>query len=291
MTMNQRGFTLIELLVGVVLTGIVGGSIYLVLLNSQRVYTLQTERAAMNQNSRAAVAILPSEFRELSVTDAYGSDITDMDGTSIEYKAMRSLWLVCAQPVDNGNNGTVIVESQGYGVRWWFDLARDSALVFAEGSATSRADNIWVHANIATSTYTANGCRGGRPGYILALNNVEPANGLGRVHVGAALRGFEMMRLSTYTDVNGDVWLGAQNYVKNGGWATLQPVLGPLAGGGLALVYTDENGNVTSNRDAVAHIGLTVIGQTQAAVRGSSGMARAVDTLVTATTLRNNARN
>lgn len=288
--MNRRGFTLIELLVGIVLVGIVGGAIYQILLNSQRVYTMQTERAAMNQNNRAAVAILPSEFRELDASDVFGSDINDMDGTSIEYKAMRSLFLVCRQPQDNGNNGEVMVEYEGSGVRWWFDQARDSVLIFAEGSATSRADNVWVHANIATVEYTSSDCRGGRPGYKLTLTGVTPTNGLSRVHVGSALRGFEMMRLSTYTDVNGDAWLGAQNFVKNGGWSTLQPVLGPLAPGGLQLEYTDENGSTTSNEAQVAHIGLTVIGQTQSAVRGASGMGRAVDTLVTGTALRNNAR-
>ena len=286
--MTRRGFTLIELLVGIVLVGIVGGAIYTVLLNSQRVYTMQTERAAMNQNNRAAIAILPSEFRELNPTDSLESDIADMDANSIEYKAMRNLFLVCGQPVDNGNNGTLVVEAQGFGLRWWFDLGRDSVLIFAEGNPATRMDNYWVHANLANQT--SGTCRGGRPGYLLTLTNVTPNNGLSDVSPGAPLRAFEMMRILTYQDVAGDQWLGAQINVKGSGWTTTQPMLGPLAPGGLALTYADENGATTSQEEDVARIGMTVIGQTTGPVRGASGMAPAVDTLVTSVAPRNGIR-
>ena len=286
--MTRRGFTLIELLVGIVLVGIVGGAIYQVLLNSQRVYTMQTERAAMNQNNRAAIAILPSEFRELNPSDSLVSDIADMDVNSIEYKAMRNLFLVCSQPVDNGNNGTLVVESQGFGLRWWFDLGRDSVVIFAEGSPATRMDNHWVHANLAGQT---NGtCRGGGPGLLLTLTNVTPLNGLSDVSPGAPLRAFEMMRILTYQDVAGDEWLGAQINVKGSGWTTTQPMLGPLAPGGLTLTYADETGSTTSQEEDVARIGMTVIGQTTGPVRGASGMAPGVDTLVTSVAPRNGNR-
>lgn len=287
--MNRRGFTLIELLVGIVLVGIVGSAIYQVLLNSQRVYTLQTERAAMNQNNRAAVAILPSEFRELNPSDTIESDILDMSATSIEYKAMRGLFLVCAVPVDNGTSGTVVVESQGYGLRWWIENGRDSVVVFAEGSPASRLDNHWVHANVSTAG--SGTCRGGQTGMQLALTNVTPEGGLANVTPGAPLRTFEMMRILSYTDVAGDMWLGAQTREKGGGWSTTQPMLGPLAPRGLLLTYLDTDGAATTNEAEVAQIDMTVIGQTTGPVRGASGMAPAVDTLVTAVAPRNGIRD
>src|SRR5437870_6978067 len=82
----RRGYTLIELLIALVLLGMVSGAIYKVLVNNQRLYLAQTQQIDLQQNMRAAAAILPAEFREL---DAADGDIRAMSATSITIRAMR----------------------------------------------------------------------------------------------------------------------------------------------------------------------------------------------------------
>src|SRR5438105_14468012 len=89
----RRGFTLIELMIALVLLGIVSTAVYKVLVNNQRLYTAQTQTIDLQQNIRAAAAILPAEFREL---DAADGDIKGMTATSLRIRAMRALAFVCA---------------------------------------------------------------------------------------------------------------------------------------------------------------------------------------------------
>ena len=91
----RRGYTLIELLIALVLLGMVSGAIYKVLVNNQRLYLAQTQQIDLQQNMRAAAAILPAEFREL---DAADGDIRAMSATSIRIRAMRLLGWACLTP-------------------------------------------------------------------------------------------------------------------------------------------------------------------------------------------------
>jgi prepilin-type N-terminal cleavage/methylation domain-containing protein len=291
MTMNRRGFTLIELLVGIVLVGIVGGAIYQVLVNSQRVYTLQTQRAAMNDNNRTAVTILPAELREVAATDVLGSDIIQMSATAITYKAMRSLRIICADPDVMGSRVLVRNDLMA-GMRWWnLDVGTDSLLIFVEGNPATRTDNTWLHASYQGSGGGALCADGLTQGTWLVLDGIAPAGALAGVRIGAPVRAFVVMQFETYTDGLGDGWLGARRYAKGGGWpGQPQPVLGPLANAGFQLTYFDEDGNTTVNTDEVARVGIRIVGQTLAPVRGPNGLARAQDQLETAVALRNNNR-
>src|SRR5881296_4487916 len=93
--LTRRGFSLIELMIALVLLGLVSAAVYKVLVNNQRLYLAQTQTIDLNQNIRAAAAILPAELREL---DAVDGDITFMGPDSIRIRAMRQLAFVCATP-------------------------------------------------------------------------------------------------------------------------------------------------------------------------------------------------
>src|SRR5438552_16609204 len=92
----RRGFTLIELMIALVLLGIVSTAVYKVLVNNQRLYTAQTQTIDLQQNIRAAAAILPAEFREL---DAADGAIKALTATSLRIRAMRELAFVCTDPL------------------------------------------------------------------------------------------------------------------------------------------------------------------------------------------------
>src|SRR5438093_1988928 len=100
--LTRRGFTLIELMIALVLLGLVSAAVYKVLVNNQRIYLAQTQTIDLNQNMRAAAAILPAELREL---DAADGDILAMGPDSIRIRAMRQLAFVCQTPLLGGGVG------------------------------------------------------------------------------------------------------------------------------------------------------------------------------------------
>ncbi len=289
--MTRRGFTLIELLVALVLTLLVAGSVYQLLLSNRRVYRRQTARVELQGNVRAAVALVPGELLELDAADTVDSDIVVLADTLISYKAMRSLLFVCQPPVSAGATGTLTLwRTPAYGLRG-LDSDRDSLLVYAENDPTTRTDDLWVHANLTAAVVLGNDCPMGAPSIAVALDNVWPVGALVGVQEGAPVRGFELAQLFTYADANGDYWMGVRTYSKSSGWGSVQPVLGPVAQGGLQFAYFDSTGAVTANRNGVARVGIQAIGRSVQPVRSISGQTGyVVDTLTTHVALRNNRR-
>src|SRR2546429_8832705 len=94
---------------GLVLRGRVSAAGKRVLVNNQRLSRAQTQTIALQQNIRAAAAILPAEFREL---DAADGDITAMGPDSIRMRAMRQLSFLCATPPLGGGGGQITLRSE-----------------------------------------------------------------------------------------------------------------------------------------------------------------------------------
>jgi len=279
--LTRRGFTLAELLIAMVLFGIVSTAIYQVLVNNQRVYRQQTQRIELTDNIRSAVAIVQTDLRELNAADPAGSDIVEMTDSSLTYKAMRSLYVTC-QPA---SGGTVILDTTMIGLRA-LDAEFDSLLVFADLNTQLASDDVWRHVNV-TAVQRSNSCPSGRP----SINvSVSPSiAGADSALAGYPVRGFEVVDVRRYADASGAIWLGSRRYSKSSGWSGLQPIVGPLASGGLRFAYFARDGSITSNRSQVARIGITVIGRTSQPVRLNTGsMGYLTDSLVTYVALRNN---
>lgn len=291
--MNRRGFTLIELIVALVLMGIVGGAIYQLLINNQRIYRQQTERVDLNSNLRAAVAILPTELRELNSNDPLGSDILGMGRDSIVYKAMRSLYTVCQNAVQaTSTSGAVTLSATWFGIRP-LDTSRDAVMLYYEGNPSTSVDNRWVHADVTGTPTIGTLCPTamGPSSMTLNLTNVNPPNALLGVSEGAPFRGFERVKLKRYQDARGDSWVGLQRYsYGSSSWGSLEPVLGPVASDGLQFAYFDSTGTVTADSSLVSRIQITVIGRTPGIVQKKGGAGHLYDTLVTEVALRNNSR-
>ena len=62
---SRRGFTMVELMIALVLTLMVSGVIFQVLLRNQRVSRTQTEHVGMQENVRAGALIIANELREV----------------------------------------------------------------------------------------------------------------------------------------------------------------------------------------------------------------------------------
>jgi len=283
-------------MIALVLLGLVSTAVYKVLVNNQRVYLTQTQTIDLQQNIRAAAAILPAEFREL---DAADGDITGMGPDSIRMRAMRQLSFVCATPVLGGGIGQIslaIRPTMIYGNRQTFKQG-DSILVYWEGDPTSRADDQWLPAQLqkdpdpglcADSNVATN------PAFLLTLQpswiNNATLNRAGAILNGAPVRGFDKVTYRSYQAPDGNWYLGQRNPAQTG---TIQPVIGPLIGAnGVSFVYYDTADAVTNVTTQVAQIEIVLRARTASPIRsgGTGPQTYKVDSLVTRVALRNNPR-
>ncbi len=295
--LGRRGYSIIELLIALVLLSMVSAAIYKVLVNNQRLYLAQTQTIDLNQNMRAAVAILPAEFREL---DAADGDIQAMTATSITIRAMRQLAFVCLTPPLGGGIGQLTLtvrKAPMYGTRQTFSV-NDSLLIYWEGNPLTRADDQWLLGQIKTvvpgPVCTQDTLAAVNQGYTLSLQpqwiNNPVLNVPNAITRGAPVRGFDNVTYSVYQSPTDNNWyLGQTNNSAGGG---IQPIIGPLIGAnGVAFSYYDSVGTVTAAPTSVAQIQILLRARTVSPIRDASGVqAFKVDSIVTRVALRNNPR-
>ncbi len=86
-SLSNKGFTLVELMVAMVLTTIIGAVLYTSFISQQRIYTTQGQVVEMQQNIRAAMAVLAREIMlagyDPENTGAFG--ITDIGNNTITF--------------------------------------------------------------------------------------------------------------------------------------------------------------------------------------------------------------
>lgn len=284
------GFTLIELLVAMVIFGVVAGAVVNVMIVSNRSTSDQAQRIDMQQNIRAANAILPAEIRQLNAVDG---DIKAMSTTSLTIRATRQLAITCTAPVTGGaltagilNAATMVVRSPLYSAQRAF-AANDSIWVWYEGDVGSRSDDGWLPGKV--TVVGAQNCTDGSAGILLTVNlgGLTPPrfNVANVVPNGSPVFGFETVTYQTAVASDSRYYL---NMTTPAGTA---PVLGPLPDvNGVNFAYYDANGVVTATPSLVRQIGLSVREQSVNRIRKGTTTAYAVDSLLTRVTLRNNPR-
>ena len=288
---NRRGLSLVELLVALVILGLVTASLYRVLVNNQRVYQAQTQRIDLQQNIRAAVTILPAEFREL---DAYDGDILAMGPDSIRIRAFRVLGFICNAPnlplLPLVGQQITVRNSLLFGSRG-FIAGSDQVMVYYEGDEGVRTDDAWTAPTLLTASGSQN-CPDGAPGTRLTLLNltITPLpvplviNGLTR---GSPVRAFEPVTYRLWQGLDSRYYIGLRTS------SGIQPLVGPILANGLSFAYYDSTGTVTATPSLVSSIGITVRAQTVQPVQvsaGSTAKELAVDSITTRVALRNNRR-
>ena len=288
--LTRRGFTLVELLIALLLLGIVTAAFYGSLTTNQRAYQKQTQVIDLQQNMRAATAILPSELREI---DASEGDISAMSATSITFRARRWMGFICNAPVmpfaTNPAATFMTVRRDPFYGRTPINTATDMIFVRYEGDDGTRKDDGWAQAT-ATAPVTNVVCPDTKPGLLvtMSLNLGAKPNISGAITNGSPVLGYETVTYGLYQPVAGGDWyIGLTT--ANG----QQPLIGPLLPNGLSLSYYDSTGAVTAVRDSVARVDIVVRALTNQQVRsttGASTLARVVDSVRTSVALRNNRR-
>lgn len=298
--LTRRGFSLVELLIAMVLLAIVTAGLYRTLMTNQRVYQQQTQVIGLQQNLRAAAAILPQELREIDASD---SDITAMSATSLSVRAHRWTAVLCTPPVtglgaglglQQLSNVPMIIRAQPFfGRSTGIIPATDSLFVRYEGDDGTRRDDGWVIGRPLSVTAGAAACP--------PLGLVPQAGQVMRVNLD-----FQGKLNFPTSIVNGDPVIGfepvtyALDSIGTDWYVSLtnpsgnkQPLIGPLLSNGLAFAYYDSTGAVTVDRTKVARVDITLRAQTAQQIRarsGSNGLVRMVDSVLTSVALRNNRR-
>jgi prepilin-type N-terminal cleavage/methylation domain-containing protein len=294
---NRRGFTLIEIMVSLVVLLIVSAAVYRMLITTQRLSRAQSEWVSLQSNVRTGSLIVPNELREASTVEGADRDHNDLqtiEADNITYRAMRGLGFVCQVPPAAGTELRIAGLSYS-GYRDPVGDGRDSLMLFLEGDPDDISDDLWAPLRIAGLAASPNSCGAGVAGYTITLvagNKAAAEIALGSVSVNTPVRIYEVMELRLYQQ-DGRSWLGAHSMSAPGGEAT-QPVLGPLTdGNGFALVYLDQNNNVTGDRTRVKSVRVTINGITDEAINaggGSGALTHPEQHLITQVTLRNGFR-
>jgi prepilin-type N-terminal cleavage/methylation domain-containing protein len=299
---SRRGFTLIEMMMGLVLTMMVGGVIYELLLRNQRVSRIQTEHVGMQENVRAGALIIANELREVGYDSipplavatlvagagaptAGASDILVAQSGRIRYKAMRGVGFLCAL----AGNTAVVTASSAVGIR--APAVGDSVSIYVEGDPDTNTDDAWINAGI-TALPNQN-CPGGAAGIAMTLGYPVWLSGgwTAQVQTGAPVRLFDVMEMQTVAD-NGRSWLGLRSVTAG---EALQPVIGPLADStaavrGLRFRYRDRNGVETAVLKDIRAVQIDLRGITDQATRKSGHFAVDSLALTTRVAMRNTLR-
>jgi prepilin-type N-terminal cleavage/methylation domain-containing protein len=296
---TRRGFSLVELLIAMVLLGIVTLGLYRALMTNQRVYQQQTQIIGLQQNMRAAAAILPQELREVDATEG---DISAMTATSMTVRAHRWTAVMCTQPVTGLGGGlgpnllttTMIIRGQPFFGRA-INTTSDSLFIRYEGDDGTRQDDGWVigrPTNVATVGVVCPGVPVAA-GQLVTMNLSfgALANFPESIVNGDPVLGFEKVTYSLYQPnqptTGSDWYVGLTT--SNGP----QPLIGPVLTNGLSFAYYDSTGAVTAVPARVARVDITLRAQTAQQIRarsGSNSLVRMVDSVVTSVALRNNRR-
>ena len=278
LTLSRRGFTLAEVMVSLVLTLVVAGALYSLLVSTQRVTRAQAERVDLQANVRAGSLVVLSELRELSTaTGGAGeqNDILVAGSTALVYRAMRGVGFICGTP---SATAIRIARSTFTGHRDP-QAGRDDALVFIDDSAAAGAEGSWLGTKIV-SVATGAPCPGALgPGITLTLPAGATVVGL---EAGTPIRIAEVMEVRLY-ESGGRSWLGARS-VSTG--EAIQPLVGPLTkGSGFRLEYLDATGTPTADRTSIKSIRIALRGTTEGGGAGSSSPVE--EELITQVALRN----
>jgi prepilin-type N-terminal cleavage/methylation domain-containing protein len=271
--LRPGGFTLVEILVSLVVTGLVLGLVYNLLITQRRTASGQVQRAAVDATLRASVGLLGHELSEAST--AADPDLISIAPESVTYRAMRGTGVACevtATSVD------VLLDS--YHAFRQPQAARDSVLLYAGPDPLGARVGEWVSLPVAGVALSR--CNGASALHLTTVIDTGLLP-LATLTLPAPLRVFEIMQLKLYSS-QGSYWLGARS-VSAG--EVIQPALGPFARQGLELVFLDSLLGSTTNPGAVRSGRVQLRALSSAPVRSAATWAPFLDSAQVALPLRN----
>ena len=245
----RRGFTRVELMLSMIMMLLVSGTLYRLLLSTQRISRAQAERIAVQSSLRGGALVVGNELRELSAALGGGStqnDIQSLARDAVFYRAMRGFGYSC-QALGPGLLRIGRAAFTGFRDP---QPGRDSALVYAP-ALLGAADSGWTP--MAVTSVSNSGTCPGAAGAGITLG-VAAAVPVGALPAGTAVRIYEPMELASYRS-DGQSWLGLRSLSTG---EAIQPLFGPLELEGFRLEFVDATGSSTALPAAVRNIRVTL---------------------------------
>ena len=243
----RPGFTIIEILVGLVVGLIVLSSVVQMLIVQSRGYRKQREIIDIRETAREATALIAGDLRQSGFGD---SPLAAMGTNSIALRSPRGMGTICAKHATLARYG---LWKTGGNILAGTD---DSALVHQLGRDKWTALKITAVGTPAAMGVPACAWPGARPPDMVVEFAVGTKTDTSYIKVGAPFRSFRRVEYAEY-QLNSRWWLGR----KIGAAASYEQLTGPLvapASNGLAFVYYDTLGVVTTDPDAVGTVAFTL---------------------------------
>ena len=246
-TPARRGFTIIEVLLGLVVGLFVLSSVVQMLIVQSRGYRKQREIIDISETAREATALLAGDLRQSGVGD---SPLAAMGPNSIALRSPRGMGTICAKHATLARYG---LWKTGGNILAGTD---DSALVFQLGRDKWTALKITAVGTPAAMGVPACDWPGARPPDMVVEFAVGIKTDTSYIKVGAPFRSYRRVEYAEY-QLDSRWWLGR----KIGAAASYEQLTGPLVApgsNGLAFVYYDTLGVVTTDPDAVGTVAFTL---------------------------------
>lgn len=284
----RSGFTLVELLMVVLLSAIVMGSIYQMIIVQQRSDMNQRAVIETQQNERAALAVITGDLKEISAADG---DITAADSLSLTFRALTKAGFSCAK---SGSDDWLDVAVMGQPF-----VAGDTVYVFEENDPATGNDDSWLRLDVSSVAAST----------IAACGNVNPLGAtswqrltfsgsvLANVDAGTLVRGYTPMR-HRIAD-SGEFGQLLRRSATAPSWTAVEtPIiekLATIAEGGLRFRYFDaagsamDYGTLSSNLNRIMRVQVKIAAKSEREV-SRDGSNRFQDSLVANVYLRGNFR-
>ena len=276
---SQAGLTIAEVLVYLVISLILMGGVYALIINQGRAYQSQLEVTDVRNSVRGAASLLTWELRQAS---AASGDLYFVTTDSFAVRSIQASGILCSEHPTLTRYGLSVTAGE------FNATADDSALVFKaagagvadDGWKTVRITNIYKPASLGgvlncfwgdatagkgrgKTTVPPNGVASTTgttvPDLGVEVTGLPAATYIDSVYVGAPFLAFRRIQYGIYQEA-GRWWLGR----KVGGAVAYEKLTGPLRApvdGGLVFVYRDAAGAVTANKALVAEVEIIIRGE------------------------------
>lgn len=275
---SSAGFTIIELLIYIVLSLLVMGSVYNILISQTRQHSLHRETMDVRETLRGAGALLTSELRHLS---SQGGDFYVISPQSVSFRSMLGSGTICTKDPTSTSFGLWrSSDSDAIGAS-----AGDSVLIYKTSDGTwtsSRITQSWNNPSLAGVPWCD--WSGGASIPTDAAIAVPAADTAG-VGIGTPIRVFTSVDYGIFQQAS-RWWLGR----KLGGAASYELVTGPLrspSDSGLAFHFYDSTSAETAVMADVVRVEIVLRAESARQAPSSVGVGERLDSLRLLAYLRN----
>jgi prepilin-type N-terminal cleavage/methylation domain-containing protein len=285
---RSSGFTLAELLVATAMLGMLGAAALTVMLGQMRFHAAAVREMESRRAVHGGADLLRADLRGLAPT---AGGIYALLPNSIDVRAPMGASVICHIDGSRTMVGVPPVYAAAGALTSWSPQPQrgDTVLVFVENDPTSGPstpdDGISAPGAWSVHVLTADPASGGTcpTASGLTRSSAEAAAAVSlrlapplapEVSPGAALRFVRRARYQLYRASDGYWYLGYADCLASRATpcATIQPVNGPFAPGGIRFAFWDSTGALTSDPTRVARI--DVLARALGDRAGKAGAAR-----------------